>query len=79
MTDTETSDWQQRAVELREHDVPKRRAQVVALREQGLIYQDIADELGLDRSGISQHLDAYREQLAAAHWLTEHAPDAEEL
>lgn len=75
------SDWQQRAEELHEKGgVPERRAEIAALREQGRTYQEIVDATDINyTSNVSQHLDAYREQLEEARWLVENGPDGEEL
>lgn len=75
---SENTDWMARADELQEKGgVPKRRAEVVALREQGLTYSEISEELGgIASSNISEYLSLYREQdLAGAQWLVEHAPE----
>lgn len=79
-SDTEP-DWRERAAELHERGgVPKRRAEVVALREAGKTYAEIVDATEINyTSNVSQHLDAYREQLEEARWLVENAPDREEL
>jgi transposase len=70
------TDWRERARELSEHGgIPERRAQAVALREQGLSYQAIADRLGLsDRSSIRKQVETYRETRADSEWLVEHGP-----
>jgi len=75
------TDWRQRADELHEKGgVPERRAEIVALREQGRTYQEIVDATEINyTSNVSQHLDAYREQLDEARWLVENAPDGDEL
>lgn len=80
MKQTNTN-WQERADKLHEDGgVPERRAQVVALREQGRTYSEICDELGINHtSNISRHLDIYREQLEQARWVVENGPDGEEL
>ncbi|WP_336328729.1 helix-turn-helix domain-containing protein [Halovenus sp. HT40] len=75
-----TGDWQDQAEQLSNHGVPPQRANVVALREQGWTYGEIAAELGFgadndDRSQVKTHLDAYREQREAAAWLAEHGPE----
>ncbi len=80
MNQTNT-DWRQRADELQERGgVPERRAEIVALREQGRTYQEIVDATEINyTSNVSRHLDAYREQLDKARWLAEEGPDSEEL
>jgi DNA-binding transcriptional ArsR family regulator len=78
MAKTESGqDWKQTAERLQEKgNVPKRRAQVVALRDAGRSLSEIRDELGLsNRSNVSVHLKRYREDdLAAAEWLVEEGP-----
>jgi len=75
------SDWRDRADDLHSRGgVPKRRAEVVALREAGKTYSEIVDATEINyTSNVSQHLDAYREQLNEARWLAENAPDGDEL
>jgi DNA-directed RNA polymerase specialized sigma24 family protein len=80
MSETATQDWRDRAAQLCEHDVPKQRANVVALREQGHSYGEIAAELGFgsendDRSQVQYHVDAYRNQRGDAEWLSKHGPE----
>lgn len=74
---TPSSDgWLDLADDLQAHGVPERRAEVVALVENGLTHAQVTDELGLgSRSEVSRHLKYYREDLANARWLTEYAPD----
>jgi len=75
---TETADWEARADELRNQgDLPKRRAEVIALREQGLTHEAIADELEISRVTVTDHVGAYRDDVDASRWLLEHAPDAD--
>jgi hypothetical protein len=66
-----------RIAALRRHGVPERRAEVVALREQGLSYSDIVDATGErgpnHRGDVSKHLQAFDEQVANARWLADHA------
>lgn len=71
--------WGERADELNCHGVPEQRANVVALRELGLTYAEIAAELELgsnnnDRSQVSRHLKYYREQRRNAEWLVANTP-----
>jgi len=80
ISQTATEDWRERAAQLCEHGVPEQRANVVALREQGRSYSEIAAELefgedGRDRSQVTYHIDSYREQLSNSEWLVQHAPD----
>jgi len=80
MTETTAEDWRERAAQLCEHDVPEQRANVVALREQGHSYNEIASELGFgadddDRSQVKYHLDAYRDQREDAEWLVDNGPE----
>lgn len=80
MSETATKDWRNRAAQLCEHGVPEQRANVVALREQGHSYSEIAAELGFgagndDRSQVKYHLDAYRGQRADSEWLIENGPE----
>lgn len=78
---SETQSWRERAAELHDRGgVPKRRAQAVALREQGLTYRAIADELDVDHhSGMRTQVEAYLDQRDAAQWLLEHGPEESEL
>lgn len=70
-----SGDWQARADDLHEQGgVPERRAQAVALRERGLSYTDIGDELDIDRGGAARHIRRYREQRDEGTWLAEHGP-----
>lgn len=73
-------EWRDRAVELREHDVPPQRANVVTLREQGHSYGEIAAELEFgeknnDRSQVKYHVDEYVKQRKNAEWLVENGPE----
>lgn len=74
---TTTEGWQTRADELHgKGGVPPVRARVVALRETGLTYREIAGRL--DQSGkeeVSWHIQRYREERGEADWLAEHGPD----
>jgi len=67
----------ERATELRDHGVPERRAEVVALRERGLTYEEILDATGEDgpnhRGDVTKHLKAFNRQVGNARWLAEHA------
>ena len=72
-------DWSERAAQLRNHGVPPQRANVVALREQGHTYNEIAAELGFgenndDRSQVKYHIDEYERQRQEAEWLIENGP-----
>lgn len=68
---------EERAMELRDHGVPDRRAAVVALRERGLSYSDIVEATGDEgpnhRGDVSRHLQRFNEELRNARWLVEHA------
>jgi hypothetical protein len=68
---------EERAMELRRHGVPERRAEVVALRERGLSYADIVDATGgrgpNHRGDVSKHLQAFNEQVGNAKWLAANA------
>lgn len=70
-------DWQERGEQLECHGVPKRRARIVALAEQGNSHQEIADELGLSsRGSIYNQIEKYRdEDRPNAEWLAEHGPE----
>jgi len=72
---------EERALELEEHGVPERRAEIVALREEGLTYSEIVNATGSrgpnHRGDVSKHLQRYNEQVNQARWLTEHAPPLE--
>lgn len=72
-----TDNWRELAEKLSQHSVPKRRAEVVALIEQGRTHAEVADELGLsNRSAVAVHVDRYRNQdLPDARWLAENAPE----
>jgi len=67
----------ERAIELRDHGIPDRRAEVAALREAGLTYSEIVEATGAQgpnhRGDVSTHLQAYNRQLQNAKWLAEHA------
>ncbi|MFB6071928.1 MAG: hypothetical protein ABEJ88_03075 [Halobacterium sp.] len=67
----------ERANDLRRHGVPERRAEVVALREQGLSYSDIVEATGdrgpNHRGDVSRHLQAFNVQVGNAKWLAENA------
>jgi len=78
--ETATDDWRDRAAQLCQHGVPEQRANVVALREEGHSYSEIASALGFgadddDRSQVKYHLDAYRNQREDAEWLIENGPE----
>lgn len=81
LADTQTdAGWQGRAAELHNSGgVPDRRAEVVALRENGLTHAAIADEIDISRSVVTNHLRAYAESLDKARWLLEHGPTSREL
>jgi hypothetical protein len=68
----------ERAVELEAHGVPERRAEIAALREEGLTYSEIVAATGSrgpnHRGDVSKHLQRYNEQVHRARWLAEHAP-----
>lgn len=70
-------DWRERAADLQEHGIPERRAQVVALIEQGRTHSEVADELDMnDRSNVWHIVEKYRtEDLPNAKWLATHGPD----
>lgn len=67
----------ERAADLRRHGVPERRAEIVALREQGLSYSEIVDATGDDgpnhRGDVSKHLQAFNVQVGNAKWLAANA------
>lgn len=69
--------WQARADELHEQGgVPAVRAQVVALRETGMTYARIADELDQsDRTEVGWHIRQYRDEREAAEWLLSNGPE----
>ena len=80
MSEMESPDWRERSAQLHEHGVPEQRANVVALRERGQTYNEIASQLGFgsddtDRSQVKYHLDAYQDQREDAEWLIENGPD----
>jgi hypothetical protein len=68
---------EERAMELRDHGVPDRRAEIVALREQGLTYSEIVDATGDDgpnhRGDVSTHLKRFNVQVGNAKWLAANA------
>lgn len=68
---------EERALELRAHGVPERRAEVVALREQGLTYSEIVEATGGRgpnyRGDVSKHLQKFNRQVHNARWLAENA------
>lgn len=68
----------ERALELEAHGIPERRAEIAALREEGLSYSEIVAATGKrgpnHRGDVSRHLQRYNEQLQNAHWLAENAP-----
>ncbi len=76
-----TSDWELRAEALQNRGgLPAKRAKVVALREQGLTYAEIAEELGgVADQTVQGHIESARDDIAAAQWLTENGPAANEL
>jgi hypothetical protein len=67
----------ERAMELADHGVPERRAQLVALREQGLTYSEIVEATGEEgpnhRGDVSKQLQAFNRQLGDAKWLVANA------
>lgn len=67
----------ERAMELEDHGVPERRAEVVALRERGLSYSDIVDATGDRgpnyRGDVSKHLQKFNVQVGNAKWLAANA------
>ncbi|WP_336034773.1 hypothetical protein [Halobacterium yunchengense] len=67
----------ERATELADHGVPERRAELVALREQGLSYSDIVEATGDDgpnhRGDVSKQLQAFNRDLGQAKWLVRNA------
>ena len=80
MSDAAVEDWRELADDLEAHGVPRRQAEVVALRASGRTYADIAAELGFgsdndDRSQVKRHLDSYEERLEDSRWLAENAPE----
>ena len=76
MSGSVAESWQERAADLQEHGIPKRRAQVVALIEAGHTHTETAEKLGMaHRSNVGVHVAQYREQYADIEWLAAHAPD----
>ena len=73
----EVGGWRERARDLHEHGgVPERRAEVVALAEQGLTNEEIAAKFDLDsRGSVWQRIDRYRTDRDKAAWLAEHGPE----
>lgn len=71
---------EERAIELEAHGVPERRAEIAALREQGLTYSEIVEATGTHgpnhRGDVSTHLQRYSEQIWNARWLAENANPA---
>ncbi len=67
----------ERAMELQAHGVPERRAEIAALREEGLTYSEIVDATGPGgpnhRGDVSTHLQKYDQQVWNARWLAENA------
>lgn len=75
--DVHKTQAEERAIELEAHGVPERRAEIAALREQGLTYSEIVKATGSDgpnhRGGVSNHLQRYNEQVNQARWLAANA------
>lgn len=67
----------ERAMELTDHGIPERRAQLVALREQGLTYSEIVEATGDEgpnhRGDVSKQLQAFNAALGRATWLVNNA------
>lgn len=83
MTDSAQESWHELAEQLEARGVPEQRANVVALRDAGHSYSEIAAKLEFgannnDRSQVHRHLEAYREQRANAVWLSEHGPEVQQ-
>jgi len=80
-SDADREDWADRATELRERGgVPRRQAEVVALRETGLTHTEISDVLDLSgRGNVSTFIDRYVDRLAEADYLADHGPLEEDL
>lgn len=74
-------DWHDRAEQLHEAGgVPERRAQVVALREAGHSYGEIADALDVESaSSMRLQVVEYLGQREDAAWLLDHGPAEEQL
>ena len=77
MSEGTTGGWRERARALADRGgVAETRAEIVALAEQGLTNQEIADELGWDsRGSVWQHINRYRAERAEAGWLAENGPE----
>lgn len=75
--ETDGEDWHARADELHEEGgVPPVRARVVALRETGLTYREVADRLGQSgKEEVGWHIRQYRKQRDKAAWLVENAAE----
>jgi hypothetical protein len=75
--DVHKTQAEERAIELEAHGVPERRAEIAALREQGLTYSEIVKATGGEgpnhRGGVSNHLQRYNEQVNQARWLAANA------
>lgn len=67
----------ERAMELADHGVPERRAELVAVRERGLTYSEIVEATGEDgpnhRGDVSKQLQSFNRQLGEAKWLVANA------
>ncbi|WP_135822409.1 hypothetical protein [Halostella litorea] len=76
--DVHKTQAEERAIELVAHGIPERRAEIAALREQGLTYSEIVKATGKNgpnhRGGVSNHLQRYNEQVKQARWLAANAP-----
>jgi len=70
-------EWEERAEELHESGgIPKRRAKAAALRERGLVYREIAEELGdTSKASVSEMLSNVETDIEQAEWLVENKPD----
>jgi hypothetical protein len=77
VSETAPDGWRERARDLHEQgDIPEGRAKIVALAEQGLTNEEIADELDLDsRGSVWIQIDRYRAERDEAEWLAEHGPE----
>lgn len=69
--------WEDVAEELTERgDVSWRRAQVVALIDDGRTHAEVAEELDLsDRREVSTHVRRYRDSRDKTEWLAEYGPE----
>lgn len=71
----------ERAIELQDHGIPERCAEIASLRERGLTYSEIVEATGSQgpnhRGDVSKHLQRYNAQIHRARWLAENADPVE--